>query len=174
MSGVASVAATVCACCVIVALLSHFVTDGGTKRLLSLVMGAFILCSMLVPVGKAVGSISVDWQALAAEERSATDDEAFNREVLSQTRTNLENTLKDVLTQNGYSVKNAAVTLAIAGENRVVIASVTLTVGAAYADVQEGKGTRQAVAGQRQCTQVAVGACRRRCGADAAVKRVSL
>ena len=137
MSGVASVAATVCACCVIVALLSHFVTDGGTKRLLSLVMGAFILCSMLVPVGKAVGSISVDWQALAAEERSATDDEAFNREVLSQTRTNLENTLKDVLAQNGYSVKNAAVTLAIAGENRVVIASVTLTVGAAYADVQE-------------------------------------
>ncbi len=137
MSGLATVAATVCACCIIVALLSHFMTDGGTKRLLSLIMGAFILCSMLLPVGKALGGISADWQALSSEARSATDDEALAREVLAQTKQNLESTLCDILSQNGIPVTRADITLAVAGENRVVIAAIKLTVGSAYEDEEE-------------------------------------
>ena len=62
MNGLYTVAATVCACCIIVTLLSHFVSDGGTKKLVSLVMGAFILCAMAVPAANAVGSIASQWQ----------------------------------------------------------------------------------------------------------------
>ena len=57
MSGLSTVVITACAACVICSLLSVFVTDGGLKRILSLVMGAFLVCSMLFPVSKALTEI---------------------------------------------------------------------------------------------------------------------
>ena len=134
MNGLYTVAATVCACCIIVTLLSHFVSDGGTKKLVSLVMGAFILCATAVPAANAVGSIASQWQQVKPVEDTATADEAVNREVLNETKHNLETALKDIMAQNGYAIRDDAVTLAIAGENRVVIAQITVTVGEQDAD----------------------------------------
>ena len=137
MKGLTTVAATVCACTIVAALLSHFVTDGSMKRLMQLIMGAFIVCAMAVPVANAVGAVAADWQTILPEESAATADEAVNREVLRLTKHNLEQAMRDILAQNGYPVKKAEVTLALADDNRVTIAAAALTVGAAYADAQE-------------------------------------
>ena len=53
MSGLYTVAAVICGSSVILAVLSHFVTDGGTKKLLRLVMGAFMLCCIAAPTLRA-------------------------------------------------------------------------------------------------------------------------
>lgn len=138
MNGLYTVAATACGCCIVVALLSRFVSDGGTQKLLSMVMGAFIVCSMLVPAVRAVKGIAADAQSVTVPAAdAATADEAFNREILLQTKQNLETALRDILSQSGYPVQNAEVVLALADETRVVIAQITLTVSAAYQDAEK-------------------------------------
>lgn len=135
MSGLCAVAATVCGCCIIVSLLAPFLSDGGTHKLLSLVMGAFLLCCLLVPAGKALGGLTAEVPA-AATAAPATADEALRREVLAQTKTNVETAVGDVLSQHGVAVKRTAVALAIKDENRVVIASLTLWLDRSYANRQ--------------------------------------
>ena len=133
MSGLYSVAAAVCASAVIVALLSHFVTDGGTKKLLSLVMGAFVVCSMLLPVVNAVRGLSADFSEIAEAQQPTADEEAYNRQILAQTKANLEAALTDLLAQNGISVRRAEIVLALTDENRVIISQITVTVSEEFA-----------------------------------------
>lgn len=129
MSGLATVGVTVCACTVIAALLSHFVTDGGTKRLLYLVMGAFLVCSMLAPVSRAIKGITADLSAVPQqEEECGKAQEDYRAQVLAQTKENLESALRDILAQNGISVLKTEAELALADENRVVISNILVTI----------------------------------------------
>lgn len=135
MSGLYTVAATVCGCCIVVALLSRFVSDGGTQKLLSMVIGAFIVCAMLVPAVRAVKGVALNGRSLTVPaNEAATADEAVNHEVLLLTKQNLETALCDILSQNGYPIQRAEVVLALADDTRVVIATITLTVDTAYRD----------------------------------------
>ena len=120
MNGLYSAAATVCASAVTAALLSRFISDGGTKKLLGMIMGAFLLCSLLLPLQSALSGISF----------SQTDFEsiAVDAAVIAQTEGNLEQTAKDLLAQHDFTVKQAQVTLALKDENRVIIADITLNI----------------------------------------------
>ena len=140
MSGLYAAAAAVCGAAVALALLSHFVTDGGAKKLLCLVMGAFMVCCIAVPLRGAFSGISADLSSFAqGEEYSATADEAYNREVLRQTRLNLEAALSDLLLQNGYEAEQIDIILALTDENRVIISQINVTVGG------EAYGERDAI-----------------------------
>lgn len=117
----------VCGCSLVCILVSTFVSDGGTKRIVSLVMGAFILCSLLLPVKNAVQSVSVSLDGYqSAEELTATADEALQRQVLAQTRENLSQTLNALLLQNGISVNRSEFTLSDAGGGSIIIADVCI------------------------------------------------
>lgn len=130
MSGFAAVGVTACACTVIAALLSHFVT-GGTKRLIYLVMGAFLVCSMLAPVSRAIKGIGAGISASEQQEQeSGRAQDGFRAQVLEQTKQNLEAALADILAQNGISISRAEAQLALEDENRVIISAITVTVSA--------------------------------------------
>ena len=128
MSGVYTAAATVCASCVVISLLSRFVTDGGTKKLLTLVLGAFAVVALIFPLRGTVSEIVTQIETAQAPEQDESVAESCRAAVLAQTKANLEQALTDILAQNGIAVKSAEVVLAIADESRVVISSVTLTV----------------------------------------------
>ena len=128
MNGLYSSAATVCASAVTAALLSRFISDGGTKKLLGMIMGAFLLCSLLLPLQSALSGISFDQPDFESIAVDATGDDEFNRAVLAQTEGNLEQTAKDLLAQHDITVKQALVTLALKDENRVIIADITLNI----------------------------------------------
>lgn len=138
MNGLTAAAAAVCGCCVVVALLSRLVTDGGTKKLVWLAMGAFFVCAVSSPLAQAVGSVSAEWQTQGTPAANdATADEALEREILFQTKQNLETALTDILAQNGFAVSKAEVVLALADDTRVIISSVKLTISEQYAQRQE-------------------------------------
>ena len=129
MSGFYTVAVTVCAAAIACAILSTFVSDGGLKRILSLVMGAFMVCCMVVPTARAISGISAEWESGSAiSSDSATADEAFNRQVTAQTKLNLESALKDILMQNGIAVRRAEITLALTDESHVIISAITVVI----------------------------------------------
>ena len=135
MGGLYAAAAAVCASSIVAALLSRFITDGGTRKLLGLVTGAFVLCCMIVPLVNAVSGISADLSAIPGSTLpSKAVGDSFDRAVLSQARANLEGALRDILAQNGIAIDRAEVVLAVTDGNRVVISSVNIYAGADVID----------------------------------------
>ena len=113
MSGLFTVVVVMCASALICSLVQTCVTDGSTKKIISLVLGAFIICCMVVPVKNAVSSIS-------------TDDEAYSNVVIKQTEINLETALKNILLQNNITIKSCDIILSRVENNGIIIASISI------------------------------------------------
>ncbi|MCD8025998.1 MAG: stage III sporulation protein AF [Clostridiales bacterium] len=133
MKDVLTAVSVICASALICTLVSTFVTDGSTKKILNLVLGAFMICSLIVPVKNAVQSFNIDISDYeSAEDISATDDEAYSRAVLSQTKENLEQTLNDLLLQNNIKINSCEINLALTDENSIIISSVCIYISNEY------------------------------------------
>ena len=133
MNEILAVTSAICASALICTLVSNFVTDGSTKKIICLVLGAFIICSMIVPIKNAVNGFSkeiaeTDISVLAV----STDDEAYSREILKQTRKNLESALKDLLLQNGVEINSCEIILAVTDDNSIIISSVSIYISKEY------------------------------------------
>lgn len=122
----------VCSAALICSLVSAFVTDGSTKKVLSLVMGAFMVCCLALPVYNAFKGFSLDMQAQGNNMSVSTNDEAYSKAVLSQTRTNLELTLKDLLSQNNIQINKCEIILSQTEESRIIISSVSIYISNEY------------------------------------------
>lgn len=127
MKSLFSVVIVICAASLICTLISTFITDGSTKKIVNLVLGAFIVCSLISPVMSALSSVDVNLSEYETSDSIiSSNDEAYSNEVLKQTQTNLENSAKDILLQNGISINSCKIILANEDENRIIISSVSI------------------------------------------------
>lgn len=127
MKSLFSVVIVICAASLICTLFSTFITDGSTKKIVNLVLGAFIVCSLISPVMSAFSSVDVNLSEYETSDSIiSSNDEAYSNEVLKQTQTNLENSAKDILLQNGISINSCKIILANEDENRIIISSVSI------------------------------------------------
>ena len=128
-----AVTSAICASALICTLVSNFVTDGSIKKIVSLVLGAFIICSMIVPIKNAVNGFSEEIaETQISDSAVSTDDEAYSREILKQTRSNLESALKDLLLQNGVEINSCEIILAQTDDNSIIISSVRIYISKEY------------------------------------------
>ncbi len=133
MNELLAVTSAICASALICTLVSNFVTDGSTKKIVSLVLGAFIICSMIVPIKNAVNGFSEEIaETDISDSAVSTDDEAYSREILKQTRSNLESALKDLLLQNGVEINSCEIILAQTYDNSIIISSVRIYISKEY------------------------------------------
>ena len=133
MNEILAVTSAICASALICTLVSNFVTDGSTKKIVSLVLGAFIICSMIVPIKNAVNGFSEEIaETDISDSAISTDDEAYSREILKQTRSNLESALKDLLLQNGVEINSCEIILAQTDDNSIIISSVRIYISKEY------------------------------------------
>lgn len=133
MSGILAVTSAICASALICTLVSAFVTDGSTKKIISLVMGAFIICSMIGPVKNAVTGLETQINNIQPSENSvSTDDEAYSKEIVNQTRKNLEFSLRDILLQNSVQINDCEIFLSVTDENSIIISSVNIYISKEY------------------------------------------
>lgn len=133
MNGLFSVAAVVCASSLICTLVSNFVTEGGTKKVLNFVLGAFIICSLIIPVKSAFSSIGTDISY--SEDYSqlvSTYDEIYNKQLVAQTKQNLEATLEQLLEQNGIVASKCEIILSLKDDNSIIISSVSIYIDKEY------------------------------------------
>ena len=127
MSGLSVAVITACTASVICSLLSQFISDGGIKRVLSLVMGAFMICAMLLPVTKALVSFRPETEASPGfDELTATADEAFSAQVVKQTEKNLEQTLCALLEHNGVTPRDCRIILAESENSGIIISQISI------------------------------------------------
>ena len=133
MNEILAVTSAICASALICTLVSNFVTDGSTKKIICLVLGAFIICSMIVPIKNAVNGFSKEIAETDISDLAvSTDDEAYSREILKQTRKNLESALKDLLLQNGVEINSCEIILALTDDNSIIISSVSIYISKEY------------------------------------------
>lgn len=133
MNELLAVTSAICASALICTLVSNFVTDGSTKKIVSLVLGAFIICSMIVPIKNAVNGFSKEIaETDISDSAVSTDDEAYSREILKQTRSNLESALRDLLLQNGVEINSCEIILALTDDNSIIISSVRIYISKEY------------------------------------------
>ena len=133
MNEILSVTSAICASALICTLVSNFVSDGSTKKIICLVLGAFIICSMIVPIKNAVNGFSEEIaETDISDSAASTDDEVYSREILKQTRINLESALKDLLLQNGVEINSCEIILAVTDDNSIIISSVSIYISKEY------------------------------------------
>ena len=133
MNELLAVTSAICASALICTLVSNFVTDGSTKKIICLVLGAFIICSMIVPIKNAVNGISEEIaETDISDSAVSTDDEAYSREILKQTRINLESALNDLILQNGVEINSCEIILAVTDDDSIIISSVSIYISKEY------------------------------------------
>ena len=133
MSEILAVTSAICASALICTLVSGFVTDGSTKKIISLVMGAFIICSMIGPVKNALSGFQTQLDDMKLSQPAvSTDDEAYSKEIVNQTRKNLESSLRDILLQNSVEINNCEIFLSVTEENSIIISSVNIYISKEY------------------------------------------
>ena len=133
MNEILAVTSAICASALICTLVSNFVTDGSTKKIVSLVLGAFIICSMIVPIKNAVNGFSEEIaETYISDSAVSTDDEAYSREILKQTRSNLESALRELILQNGVEINSCEIILALTDDNSIIISSVRIYISKEY------------------------------------------
>lgn len=126
MSGFGAVAVSVCCASLICALVSNFVSDGSVKRVLNLVLGAFMVCSLIFPVKSAVQGIreEISESSQSAVQSATVDEASYNRQIVAETRKNLENTLTALLNQNGIYPESVEVILSVKHDNSIIISRI--------------------------------------------------
>lgn len=138
MNEILVVTSAICASALICTLVSNFITDGGTKKIISLVLGAFIICSMVVPIKSAVNGFNKEIaETKIPDAPVSTDDEAYGREILKQTRKNLESALRDLLLQNGVEINSCEIILSVTDDNSIIISSVSIYIYKEYTQYTE-------------------------------------
>lgn len=133
MNGIFTVITAICASTLICTLVSNFVSDGSTKKIINLVLGAFIICSLIVPVKNALTQFDVNISEYeTADDLTATDDELYNKEILNSTKENLEKSLKDILLQNSIKINDGKIILSLTDENSIIISSISIYISKEY------------------------------------------
>lgn len=128
-----TVVSVVCSSALICTLVSTFITDGSTKKIVNLVLGAFIVCCMIMPVRNALGSVGDGIsQYTPPSQLTSTNDEAYSKAVISQTRLNLESTLADLLLQNNIKINRSEIILSQTSQNSIIISSISIYISNDY------------------------------------------
>ncbi len=133
MNSLYTLTAVICSSAIICTILSNFVTESGTKKILNLILGAFMVCSLIVPVKNAVSEINTTLDGYdTLQEITSTADEAYSNEVISLTEDNLEQALSDMLKQNGIEINDSKIILALSNENRIIISYIGIYISKEY------------------------------------------
>lgn len=101
--------------------------------MLNIILGAFIVCSLIVPIKNSIGEISVNVENYdTQQELVSTADQAYSNEVISLTQENLEQTLKDILRQNGIEINRTKIILALSDEKSIIISYIGIYISKEY------------------------------------------
>lgn len=96
-----------------------------TKKTVSLVMGAFMICSMLIPLIGAISTFTLDYEQSEGVMHYDNDYEAeFEKEVLTETAENLVIVTNDILSAEGISPQDIKISIGKSDNNSIYISSI--------------------------------------------------
>ena len=125
MSALNTSAVTACVCCIACSVLSMLFPLSVTKKTVSLVMGAFMICSMLIPLIGVISSFKADYEdSDEIVEYDVNYEAQFEKEVLTQTAENLVIVTNDLLSSEGIAPEDIKISIGKSDNNSIYISSI--------------------------------------------------
>ena len=135
MSALSGVSVTACSCCIACCVLSLLFPDGTMKKTLNLVMGAFLICSMLIPIIGGVQALSFEYET---EDNSYQSNEDYSimyeEEVLTQTAENLVIVANNLLNSENIVPENIEVGIKKSDNNSIYISTINIYINKSDTD----------------------------------------
>ncbi len=127
MSTIKAIAMTICVCGITCSLLGIISPTKKTKKILNLVIGLFIICSIIIPIKSAINSFNINIADIdTVEEITNNVDDSYNEKVIWQTSENLEAALKALLNNNNYYPDKIKIHLETTNENSIYIKQIDI------------------------------------------------
>ena len=137
MSAVSGIGVTICYICVAVSILCVMIPQKRTRKIMSFVIGLFLIASVLDAVTQASKEIEIELPALGSSINSTTHNEnEYTDQVAQLTADDLTKTMDELLKNEGITAKDIRLTLKISDEGRITVVRAVIYIDEAYADRQ--------------------------------------
>lgn len=133
MTAFSNCAVIVCVCCIASSIISLVAPLGKMKKIMNLILGMFLLCSMVIPVVGLFDSFSSDFKFdESVAQYSDNTDNAYNQLVLSKTADNLVLAADNLLKNEGITADNIELALKKTDNDSIYISSVVIYISEQY------------------------------------------
>lgn len=150
MKDIATVAAVVCVCSVAVSLISTISPQGNMRKVVNLVIGAFLLCCMIFPIKTAMNGFEFNINTTPiSNDLQNTAVDAYNNAIMSETKSSLETSMDAYLTQHGITPSEIVVNLEVNEKGGIYIGSVSI-----YISIQDSEKSDEIIALVREKFEV--------------------
>lgn len=141
MKDIATVAAVICVCSIAVSLIGSISPQGNMRKVINLVIGAFMLCCMIFPIKSAASGfrLNIDTTPIGEELQDNALD-AYNNAIMSETKSNLEASMNACLTQHTITAQEIIVNLEVNENGGIYISSVRI-----YISIQDSDKTDEII-----------------------------
>ena len=132
MDNVKTFAVTLCLCCIACSIISLLCSDTRMKKVVSLVMGAFIVCSLLLPLFSLTALSADDFRITTDSTGLDIDsEESYKKAVLDETAKNLVIAADDLLKQEEIRAKNIELAIKLSEDDSIYISKIYIYINKA-------------------------------------------
>ena len=133
MTAFRNCAVIVCVCCIACSIISLVAPLGKMKKIMNLILGMFLLCSMVIPVVGLLDSFPSDFKFdESVAQYSDNTDDAYNQMVLNKTADNLVLAADNLLKNEGITADNIELALKKTDNDSIYISSVVIYISEQY------------------------------------------
>lgn len=129
MSEIREWASVICMAALAAALLQSLAPSGAMERMAKFVIGAFIICAIILPLSKAVPKLSLNLKSSAGGVSSSTQfSSAVNSQIESAARRSISNLITAQLKSMNVRCKNVTVNMDTDANGRISINKVVVAI----------------------------------------------
>ena len=122
----------VCVCCVVCSMLSMLAPFGRTKKIINLILGFFLISSMIVPLVSIFAESKIGVSLHSSSQDYYSDNKEYEKMVLQKTAENLVDAANNLLLAENIKADNIKITLKKTDNNSIYISSVNIYINKAY------------------------------------------
>ena len=127
MNALRSASVVLCVCCVATSVISVLIPSGRMKKIINLVLGLFLICSMIIPIFGFISTASSDFNIEENPLNISTPDEyLYEKEVLKRTADNLVLVANDMLSNENIECENIEIGLKKSDNNSIYISCINI------------------------------------------------
>lgn len=133
MTALFNTSVIVCVCCVVCSMLSMIAPFGRTKKIINLILGFFLISSMIVPLVSLFTENKISLSLHSSSPDSYyVDEKEYENIVLKKTADNLVNATNDLLLAENIVADNIMITLKKSDNNSIYISKINIYISKAY------------------------------------------
>ena len=137
MSELKSVGTIICICCVACSIISLIVPDKRMNKTVNLVLGLFLICSMIVPIKGIVSTLKGEDMILHDydfEQNIDEDVKEYQKAVMKETADNLVKVTDNLLKNEDIQADNIKLSLKLSDNNSIYVGRIIIYISKKYED----------------------------------------